>query len=218
MVNLQNVCFSYTNGKPVIDNLSINIDDGSYLSVIGENGSGKSTLIKLILGFYKPSQGRISLETNRIGYVSQRIGSFNNKFPITIYELLHCHLKAIKCSDKNQILKVLKMVGMDNFRNELIGNLSGGQIQRIFIAKALIGNPRLLIFDEIFAGVDEKTQNEINDILTNINKEGITIVSVDHNLNNVYKNSSHILKLIDGRGIIYNKEAFMDKEASYAAI
>jgi len=218
MVNLQNVCFGYTNGKPVIDNLSINIEDGAYLSVIGENGSGKSTLIKLILGFYKPSAGKISIETDRIGYVSQRIGNFNNKFPITIYELLYCHLRAIKCSDKNQILLALNMVGMESYRNKLIGNLSGGQIQRIFIAKALLGNPQLLIFDEIFTGVDEKTQIEINDILTKINKEGITILAVDHNLNNVYKNSSHILKLINGRGIIYNKETFMDKEASYASI
>lgn len=218
MVNLDNVSFSYSKGKPVINNLSINIDNGAYLSVIGENGSGKSTLIKLILGFYKPSEGKILIETKKIGYVSQKVGSFNNKFPITVYELLYCHLKAIKCKDKNQIINVLNMVGMINFKNQLIGNLSGGQIQRVFIAKALLGNPKLLIFDEIFTGVDEKTQKEILDILTSINKSGITIISVDHNLNIVYKISSHILKLTNGRGIIYGRDAFRNKEAHYATV
>ncbi|MDV3429392.1 MAG: metal ABC transporter ATP-binding protein [Bacillota bacterium] len=216
MVNIENISFSYTSGKPVIENLSINVDDGAYLSVIGENGSGKSTLIKLMLGFYKPTGGKIEIKTKKIGYVSQRIGNLNNKFPITIYELLYCHLKAIKCKDRTQIFKVLKMVGMDGFKNQLIGNLSGGQIQRIFIAKALLGNPELLIFDEIFTGVDEKAQKEILDILSNINKDGITIISVDHNLVSVYKNSSHILKLTNGRGIIYNREDF--KEAYYATV
>ncbi|MFA6940288.1 MAG: ATP-binding cassette domain-containing protein, partial [Clostridiaceae bacterium] len=97
-------------------------------------------------------------------------------------------------------------------------NLSGGQIQRIFIAKALLGNPELLIFDEIFTGVDEKAQKEILDILANINKDGITIISVDHNLISAYKNSSHILKLANGRGIIYTREDFKNKEANYATV
>lgn len=218
MVNIENVSFSYTKGKPVIENLSINVDDGAYLSVIGENGSGKSTLIKLMLGFYKPTGGKIKIKTKKIGYVSQRIGNLNNKFPITIYELLYCHLKAIKCKDKKQIFNVLKMVGMEGFKNQLIGNLSGGQIQRIFIAKALLGSPQLLIFDEIFTGVDEKAQKEIMDILADINKNGITIISVDHNLISVYKNSSHILKLKNGKGIIYNREDFKDMEANYATV
>jgi zinc transport system ATP-binding protein len=218
MVNIENVSFSYNKGNQVIKNLSININNGVYLSIIGENGSGKSTLIKLILGFYKPSEGKIQIGTKRIGYVSQKIGNFNNKFPITVYELLYCHLKAIKCKDKNQINKVLNMVGMENFNNKLIGNLSGGQIQRVFIAKALLGDPKLLIFDEIFTGVDEKTQKEILNILTDINKNGITIISVDHNLNTAYKNSSHILKLINGRGILYGRDAFKNRGVHYATV
>lgn len=218
MVNIENLCFSYTKGKPVIDNITINIGKGTYLSVIGENGSGKSTLIKLILGINKPTEGVININTKKIGYVSQRIGNLNNKFPISVYELLYCHLKAIKCKDKNQINNVLKMVGMDSFKNQLIGNLSGGQIQRILIAKALLGNPELLIFDEIFTGVDEKTQAEILNILADLNKDGITIISVDHNLNSVLKNSSHILRLKNGKGVLYSKEDFNNKEANHAAI
>lgn len=197
MINIDNLTFSYT-GKPPypIKNLYLNIEDGSYTSILGENGSSKTTLIKLILGLLKPVKGTIKLNTDKIGYVPQRLESFNAQFPITVFEVLNIHRKVLKIKDNNIIDEYLESVGMDKFKNSLIGNLSGGQMQKVFIARALMGNPELLIFDEPSTGIDVNSQKEIYRLITHLNRcHNITVVAVEHNLNAAINNSTHIYKM-----------------------
>lgn len=194
--------FSYTSLPPyLLNGINLEIKDGDYVSILGENGCGKSTLMKLILGFLKPTKGTIVIQTKRIGYVPQKNDFSNSSFPITVYEMLNAYRKLLKIKNKEVISDVLQKVGMNPFSDSLMGTLSGGQSQKILIARALMGNPDLLILDEPSTGVDVGSQKEIYHFLTSINKKnGITIVSVEHNLDAAISNSTLIYHLSNGKG------------------
>ncbi|MDV4149759.1 metal ABC transporter ATP-binding protein [Clostridium sp. AL.422] len=196
MIDIKNLCFSYTNKAPyILNDINLSLPQGIYLSIVGENGSCKTTLIKLILGLLKPSSGSIEIDSKSIGYVPQRLDSFNSQFPITVKEVLSCHKKTLKNNLIN-IDSILKDVNMLDFKNRLLGMLSGGQQQRVLIARALMGNPDIIILDEPSTGVDENNQKEIYNILRRLNKEDKkTIISIEHNLDIAINNSTHILKI-----------------------
>ncbi|MEG1003388.1 metal ABC transporter ATP-binding protein [Clostridium sp.] len=211
MINITNLTFSYTNKPPyLIDNVSLDIPKGAYVSVVGENGSCKTTLVKLILGLLKPTSGTIDVKANGIAYVPQKIESFNSQFPISVYEILKTHGKSIGVKNKNEINKALEKVNMLNFINTLIGNLSGGQQQRVFIARALMGNPELIILDEPSTGVDSKSQLSVYSLLHRLNVEnGKTIISVEHNVSLALNYSTHIIEVISGTPTLYTKNEYI---------
>jgi len=202
MIKIENLFFSYTGSLPyVLKGINLEICDGEYVSVVGENGSGKSTLMRLLLKFIKPTSGSIAMQAARIGYVPQKNDFSNSGFPITVYEVLNSYRRLLKIKNKDTILEALEQVGMSDFKDALMGTLSGGQSQKILIARALMGNPDLLILDEPSTGVDMGSQKEIYGFLKSINKEkGITIVSVEHNLDAAISNSTLIYHLMEGQG------------------
>lgn len=205
MIHIQNLKFSYENSSPyILDNINLFIPKASYLSILGENGSAKSTLVKLILGLLKPIEGTIKIDTAHIGYVPQKLDSFNSQFPITVKEVLKSHMKALKLKDSSIMDESLKKVSMENFKDSLIGNLSGGQIQKIFIARALMGSPELIVLDEPSTGIDIQSQREIYGLIKKLNLENeITVLSVEHNLAAALKNSTHIYEMESGNGKLY---------------
>ncbi len=211
MIDIKNLCFSYTNKPPyILNDISLTLPKGVYLSIVGENGSCKTTLIKLILGLLKPTSGSIEIDSNSIGYVPQRLDSFNSQFPITVKEVLSCHKKTLKNNsiDINSLLKAVNLLG---FKNRLLGMLSGGQQQRVLIARALMGNPDIIILDEPSTGVDENNQKEIYSILKKLNKEDKkTIISIEHNLDIAINNSTHILKIENASIRLFTVEEFKE--------
>lgn len=211
LIKIENLSFSYTGCAPYnLENININLPKSHFISIVGENGSCKTTLLKLILGHLRPQKGQIKKDFNKIGYVPQKLENFNSEFSITVYEILYCHLKALKLKDKTEIDRVLKAVNMEKFKNRLIGSLSGGQQQRIFIARALIGSPDLLVLDELSTGVDERTQNEIYNLIYELNRnQNITVISVEHNKEKAIKYSSDILELSFGGAKLYSKDEFL---------
>lgn len=210
MLKIKNLTFSYTGSAPyVLDNVNLNIHEGSYVSILGENGSAKTTLLKLILNLLNPCSGNINLHTDTIGYVPQRVESFNAQFPITVSEILRCHMKVLKLKNKKVILRSLEAVGMENFQNTLIGDMSGGQQQKIFIARALMGNPKLLILDEPSTGIDIQSQREIYSIIKHLNTHlGITVLAVEHNLNAALDYSTNICIMDNGSASLYTIEEY----------
>lgn len=212
LIDINNLCFSYEKNSPMIlKDISIKIPKGVYLSIVGENGSCKTTFIKLILNLLKPVSGSINLHTKKIAYVPQRLDGFNSSFPISVYEILKSHGKALKLDIHKEIDSVLEKVNMLDHKHSLIGNLSGGQQQRIFIARALMGNTDIIILDEPSTGVDYKNQVEIYSLLNHINKNfSTTIISVEHNLNMALKYSSHILQFDEGKLSLNSIESFKD--------
>ncbi|MDS0524157.1 metal ABC transporter ATP-binding protein [Clostridium sp. SHJSY1] len=212
MIKIANMNFSYDKSQLLLNDINLHIPKGVYLSIVGENGSCKTTLIKLILGLLTPISGCIEVNTKKISYVPQRVDGFNSDFPISVFEILKAHAKALHLDVSESVLDVLKKVNMEPFRDNLIGNLSGGQQQRIFIARALMGNPDLIILDEPSTGVDFKNQQEIYSILNYINKDlGTTIISIEHNMDVALKYSSHILKVKEGKVFLKTCEEFVNE-------
>lgn len=213
MIKAENLNFSYMSSPPyVLDGINLEILDGEYVSVVGENGSGKSTLMRLILKFIKPTGGSIVSRAKRIGYVPQKNDFSNSNFPITVYETLNSYRRLLKIKNKSVITEHLEQVGMSGFVNALMGTLSGGQSQKILIARALMGSPDLLILDEPSTGVDINSQKEVYGFLKKINQEsGITIVSVEHNLDAAVSNSTLIYHLAGGQGHLCTPRQYADE-------
>lgn len=213
MIQAQNLYFSYTGSPPyVLNGINLEIHKGEYVSVVGENGCGKSTLMRLILKFIKPTDGIITSQAKRIGYVPQKNDFSNSSFPITVYEMLNSYRKLLKLKSKDILTKNLDQVGMSSFSSALMGTLSGGQTQKILIARALIGDPDLLILDEPSTGVDIGSQKEIYGFLKEINQlNKITIVSVEHNLDAAISNSTLIYHLINGQGHLCSPQKYADE-------
>ena len=213
MIRIENLRFSYTGAPPyVLDGLNLEIGDGQYASVLGDNGSGKSTLIRLILGLLNPVSGIVENKAARIGYVPQKSDNFNAQFPITVREMLTCARRVLKVKDKGAVRGALCRVRMEDYENRLVGTLSGGQLQRVLIARALMGAPQLLILDEPSTGIDVNSQREIYALIKSLNREsGITVISVEHNLEAAISNSTVLYHISDGHAHVCSPEHYADE-------
>ena len=184
-LRVNNLSFSYAQ-KKIINNLSFSIPSGSFLTIIGKNGTGKSTFIKCMLKTLKIPNDMIYLDDidinnikyfSNIGYVPQKI-DFNYEFPITVKEIL---VSSYKGKVYDQYFKnIVSLLDLNKFYNENINNLSGGQLQRIFIARALLTKPKLLILDEPTVGVDVENLISVHNILKKLKQEEVTIVMITH--------------------------------------
>lgn len=196
-IYLKNVFFAYPKEDYILHNITLQIKKGQMVGIIGANGAGKSTLIKLILGILKPTKGQVYLKGepingfsgwSKIGYLSQKATSFNTSFPASVEEIIAAplmtdkNLPFISPKIKNQVQKALEMVNLNGYQNALIGNLSGGQCQRVFLARTLVTEPEIIILDEPFVGIDEKSQQSIAKTLSCLHRQGTTVIFVSHDL------------------------------------
>ena len=209
MIIIENLFFKYTGQTPyTLSGVNLLVPKDSYISIVGNNGCGKSTLLKLILGFLSPTTGTIQIKTNKIGYVPQR-QEFNSAFPITVQEVIYSYGKLLHMKNIN-VCEILSITQMQDFKNQLVGDLSGGQYQRMLIARALMGTPDLLVLDEPSTGVDISSQKEIYKILRELNKnKKLTIHSVEHNLYAATESSSMIYHLSDGKGHLCTPQNYL---------
>ncbi len=222
MISIKDVSFSYMGSEScTLEHISLDISRGDYISIVGNNGSGKSTLLKLILGFLTPTAGAIENKASRIGYVPQ--AAFADKdFPITVREVIRSYGKLLRLKHMD-VEKILSFTGMEGFSRSLMGNLSGGQHQKVLIARALMGDPDLLVLDEPSTGVDIESQRDIYDALSSLNRERqLTVLSVEHNLEAAVRNSTMLYHISDGRGHLCSAshyiEEFIKKEGGHARI
>ena len=208
ILKIENLNFEYPDTE-VLKDVSFSLNKGDFLGIIGANGAGKSTLIKIILKLLPYSKGKITLfgedlsafkDTRKIGYVSQKANSFVKSFPATVGEVVTANLYGQKKlisrytkEDREKVRAVLKQVGMDEYEERQIGKLSGGQVQRVFIARALIAEPELLLMDEPTVGVDAASARAIMDIITDLNKQGMTIIMTNHDTPELVRVSSKLL-------------------------
>jgi len=195
LVEIEKVSFSY-NGEKVLEDVSLKLFPGDFCALIGPNGSGKSTLLKIMVGLLKPQKGRVRLfgkeikdfhEWWQIGYVPQKVTSLVDAvLPLTVAETVGLGLlgksKRQGKSKKELILSALERVGLADKAEKLLRELSGGQQQRVFLARALAGRPQLLLLDEPTTGVDFSAQERFYELLGKLNREGLTILIVTHDI------------------------------------
>lgn len=198
VLSVKNLTVAY-DGKPVLENITGEIKKGSLTAIIGPNGAGKTTFLKAIMGLLKPLSGEVIFgfedkeRKTKIAYVPQT-GSTDRDFPVTVFDVAlmgrYPHLgwfKRPKKKDREIAFEMLKKVGMEKYIHRQIGTLSGGQEQRVFLARALAQQAKLYFLDEPFKGVDAATEKVIVEMLREIREQGGTVVVVHHDLNTVKK-------------------------------
>ncbi|GGP14131.1 metal ABC transporter ATP-binding protein [Oceanobacillus neutriphilus] len=211
VVSMSNINFHYGSRK-VLDNINFEIPDGAFMGLVGPNGGGKTTLIRLILGLEKPETGEIMVfgqpiqklkNKDRIGFVSQKANSFNKGFPATVYEVVASGLTAqlgyfrfLSKKDKQKIHEAIAQVGMTEYTKQNIGDLSGGQQQRIFIARALVSDPELIILDEPTVGIDYENVKRFYELLYKLSTEyKKTLLLVTHDTGTMTQYATDIVCL-----------------------
>lgn len=194
-------------GTKVLDGLSLTVFEGDYLAVLGPNGGGKTTLLRTILGLEKPTSGTVTVfggapgsAPGRIGYVPQRL-FFDREFPISVIDVvlmgrlpMRGLLRRFGRNDRLKSEAALETVGLARLSQSRVGTLSGGELQRVLIARALAGEPELLLLDEPTASVDPDMKTTIYDLLDSI-RERHTIVLVTHDTGTVGRAVSRVVCL-----------------------
>lgn len=177
-----------------LKDVELKIKNKDFLAIIGPNGGGKTTLIKVLIGLLKPTKGSVTKKGNDpIGYVPQ-FTSFDRTFPINVFDVILTGTlpKKIKLfqkysdEDKKDAEKIMKQLGILNLKKRQIGKLSGGQLQKVLIARALVVNPKILVLDEPTASLDFETKIEIYKILKQLNKDK-TVIMVTHDIEDMFQ-------------------------------
>jgi zinc transport system ATP-binding protein len=195
-----------------LQNVSFEVHAGDYVGLVGPNGAGKTTLIKTLLGLIDLDTGLIEifgkdihsfLNWHRIGYLPQRVTHFNPLFPATVREVValgllsrKTHPKKFGSEDEEKVSQALNVLGIANLGDRLVGELSGGQHQRVLLARALVSGPEILILDEPSTALDPQTKDNFFELMKALNvTRGITILLITHDIGQVGKYASKLLYL-----------------------
>ncbi len=214
MIELMNVSKRYKNGVMALSNMNIKIEKGDFVFLVGPSGAGKSTLVKMLLKEVEPTQGRVIIDNEEITNIHRRkvpllrrkIGVIFQDFRLlpnkTVYENVAFAMEIIEAQSKEirrNVPMILSMVGLSNKAKMYPSQLSGGEQQRVSIARAIINNPPILIADEPTGNLDPETSWEIMRLLRQINRRGTTVVMATHAKNIVDVMQQRVLALEKGQ-------------------
>ena len=226
-IKLCNVSFAYKN-ETVLRDINMEIPLGEFLVIVGPNGAGKTTLLKIIAGILNPREGKILFDGDSIkmwgangdiGYVPQTYGKNLAGFPATVEEivklgLISSNAKLTKTAQRHIVDHMLTLMGIDPLRDRRIGELSGGQQQRVMVARALAGNPKLLLLDEPTSGIDAEASAKIYQLLGDLNKNlGITVIMVSHDIDKATEWASEVACINHGLCFYGTAEEFRNTHA-----
>ncbi|SFR61844.1 zinc transport system ATP-binding protein [Halogeometricum rufum] len=196
VLELADVTYSYAE-RPAVEDVSLTVESGDFLGLVGPNGSGKTTLLKLMLGLLRPDEGSVTLfdrpahefdDGTRVGYVSQEATGAAGGMPVTVREVVtmgrypHVGLGRFGKRDTDRIAEALETVGVAHLADRRFSTLSGGQKQRVVIARALAADADLLALDEPTVGVDAESRESFYELLRELNRDGLTILLVEHDI------------------------------------
>lgn len=222
LIKCNNLTLGYE-GKKVIKNLNIEINSGDYLCIIGENGSGKSTLVKALLNLIKPMKGKIKLDLSlkqaEIGYLPQ-MNTNQKDFPASVFEVVisgllnkRGWLPFYTKQNKEKVEENLKKLKIQHLKKKCFKELSGGEQQRVLLARALCATSKVLLLDEPVTGLDPKTTSEFYKLVEKLNKEDkITIIMVSHDIKASVEYATHILSLEKDDYFYGSKNEYLKKE------
>ena len=204
ILKISNLSVSYDNEPPILRNINLSVFQNDFLGIIGPNGGGKTTLLKALLGLVTPSSGEIKFfrqgkEVNKlnIGYLPQ-INQIDNKFPISVYDVILSGLTAqnrffstFTQQQKDRVVDTAKKMGLESMLKQPIGELSGGQLQRALLGRAIVDDPDLLVLDEPNSYVDKRFEINFYNILAELNKN-TAIMLVSHDIGTVVSQVKNI--------------------------
>ncbi len=196
LIEIEGITASY-GSKVVLRDVSLTVWEGDFLGIIGPNGGGKTTLLKVILGLLQPSSGSVRFFTRgtevsalRIGYLPQ-LSIIDRKFPISVWEVIASGLASEKprfssytAAQRGRIDEVVRQMGLEDLHRRPIGELSGGQLQRVLLGRSIVSRPQLLILDEPNSYVDKRFESRFYQLLEEINHES-AIILVSHDIGTV---------------------------------
>lgn len=223
LIKTENLTLSYEN-MTVIKDLSFEVNTGDYLCIVGENGSGKSTLIKALLGLKKPVGGSIEfgdgLRQNEIGYLPQQTNA-QRDFPASVYEVVisGClNSRGIRpfysVRERGIVAENMRRLGIEELKNRSYRELSGGQQQRVLLARALCATRKILLLDEPVTGLDPMVTSEFYGLISQINREGVTVIMVTHDISAAVRYASYILCMREDDCFFGNTKEFLKSDAS----
>ncbi len=217
IIELNHVSFRYGD-LSVLDDIDLRVDEGEYLGLVGPNGGGKSTLVKLMLGLLVPASGSVRLfgqeldefrDWHRVGYVPQKPSDTVGNFPATVREVVLMGRIATRGvfhrfskEDYEHADRALRTVGIQELAQRRIGQLSGGQQQRVFIARALAGDPDLIVLDEPTVGVETSVRDSFYDLLRVLHRDHHhTLILISHDLGCVEQEVSRMVEVNGSIGV-----------------
>lgn len=221
LIEVKNLALGYE-GQTIIKDLNFSVNQGDYLCIVGENGSGKTTLMKTLLGLQDQISGQIifgdGLTQKEIGYLPQQT-IVQRDFPASVREIVlsgfqgQCGLRPFyNDSEKKLADENMKRMGILELASRSYRNLSGGQQQRVLLARALCATRKILLLDEPVAGLDPMVTQGMYDLISELNKDGITIIMISHDISAAVKYASHILHI--GNKVFFGtKEAYIESSA-----
>lgn len=209
IVEIRDLSVKYPNGVLALDAITLDVNDKDLIALIGPNGAGKSTLIKVILGLIKPTTGSVRLlgsedlskNLKYVGYVPQSAQARDINMPFSVFETVMLGrtpqvglFHGAGAKDRRKVEEALKLFGIYDLKDRKIGQLSGGQSQRVFLAKAMVADPKLLLLDEPTSGVDTTSKTEFYQTLERLNKDtGITVILCSHDIGVITKIANRVL-------------------------
>lgn len=196
-IELDSVNVNYADTE-VLRDINLEVMDGDFMAVIGPNGGGKTTLFQTVLGLMAPSKGTVTIDgvppadaCGKIGYMPQ-FGRFDRKYPITVEEVVRIGLRSKEgflphrvLDADGRIAETMEQTGITELRNRRIGDLSGGQMQRMLLARALVSRPGILLLDEPMASIDSDMRDRMHRILSEAKGKGVTIMMITHDTDDV---------------------------------
>lgn len=202
ILEVKNLSVSY-HGAEVLSDVTFSAEKGDYIGIIGPNGAGKTTLLRAILGLADNRSGEVRINCSSIGYLQQRTTLADHRFPASVREIVMSGLVDSKGfpriygkGEREKADHILEVMGISDLRKRLIGKLSGGQLQKVLLARALVNDPEILFLDEPTAALDPESRENFYNLTSGINRsKGITVMFVSHDVLSIARYAGKVMHI-----------------------